>query len=368
MDLPRDPGWAFAAIAAACLAAADAPATAQADAAQQSPARLTVLTKQAEPFVIRGEDGEWSGISIELWRRVAEEIGATTTYGEATLEEMLDSVALGEADAAIAAITITPDREERVDFSHPYHTAGLGIAVNSAGGASAWLNLFRAVVSPQFLQTLGALVAVLLVAGLLVWLFERRSNREQFGGGLVRGIGAGFWWSAVTMTTVGYGDKAPQTLGGRLVALVWMYTSVIIIAAFTGGLASALTVGTLSGKVQGVDDLPNARVGVVEGTIAAESLTEEGISARRYGSLDDALAALDAGRLDAVVHDAPILRWAVRRADSRDVSVLAEEFRRQGYGVALPEGSALREQVNRAILEVVSSPTWSDTVRRYVGR
>ena len=66
-------------------------------------------------------------------------------------------------------------------------------------------------------QVVMALSFVLLLAAFGVWLFERKANAEQFGGSPARGLGAAFWWSAVTMTTVGYGDKAPQTKGGRLV-------------------------------------------------------------------------------------------------------------------------------------------------------
>ena len=43
--------------------------------------------------------------------------------------------------------------------------------------------------------------------GSLIWLAERRRNAEQFAEPLA-GIGSGMWFALVTLTTVGYGDKA----------------------------------------------------------------------------------------------------------------------------------------------------------------
>jgi len=48
------------------------------------------------------------------------------------------------------------------------------------------------------------------------------------------------------MTTVGYGDKSPITAAGRLVALVWMFSSIIIISLITGAFATAMTVHQLT--------------------------------------------------------------------------------------------------------------------------
>jgi len=49
-----------------------------------------------------------------------------------------------------------------------------------------------------------------------------------------------FWYSIVTITTVGYGDKTPITVGGKIVGLVLMGMGVIVMAAVTGQIASFL--------------------------------------------------------------------------------------------------------------------------------
>jgi voltage-gated potassium channel len=46
------------------------------------------------------------------------------------------------------------------------------------------------------------------------------------------------WWSAVTITTVGYGDKFPVTTEGRIIATVLMVTGVGLFGTFTAGVAS----------------------------------------------------------------------------------------------------------------------------------
>lgn len=328
--------------------------------------RLTIGTKEAPPFAMKGEDGTWRGISIELWRAVAEELGLSYEFEERTLEGLLDGVADGSLDAAIAAITITPEREETIDFSHPFFTTGLGIAVPKGGGA-AWWAVLRQAFSIEFLQVVASLALVLLVAGLLLWLFERRRNADQFESG-IRGVGSAFWWSAVTMTTVGYGDKAPVTLGGRIVALVWMFTAVIIISSFTASIASSLTVNQLGGMVEGLEDLPTVRTGAAGPSTATAFLTEAGISFRAYDTPEAGLADLASGRVEAFVYDVPILQYIARSKFQGEIDVLSETLDRQDYGVALPFDSPLREPVNLAILRYIGTPAWDNLRTRYLGR
>jgi len=327
---------------------------------------LILGTKEAAPFSMKGEDGQWQGISIDLFERIAAEHGWRYEYRELPLADLLQGVEDGTLDAAVAALTITPEREAVMDFSHPFKSSGLGIAVTK--DAKAGLRyIVRGLFSSGFWKVLCTLTLILLVAGTLVWLFERRRNPEEFGDGLLRGLGHAFWWSAVTMTTVGYGDKSPRSLGGRIVALVWMFTSVIIISGFTAAIASSLTVGSMGSMVEGPEDLPRVRVTTLGGTTSADYLRNEQIRFQTAPTVEEAVALLAAGDTDAVVYDAPILQYLCQSKTPGRLTVLAKTFQRQDYGIALPPGSPLREPLNQAILEQLRSPWWQDVLYRYLG-
>jgi polar amino acid transport system substrate-binding protein len=342
-------------------------ASAGAQPATSAATTLVVGTKEAPPFAMKAADGTWSGLSIELWRDIAREEGYDFELRETDVPGLITGVSSGQMDLAVAALTITPEREAALDFTHPFHVSGLGIAV-PAGGAARVLPILSQFLSVRFLRVVIGLAILLFAVAILVWLFERRRNPEQFGGGAVHGIGAGFWWSAVTMTTVGYGDKSPVTVGGRLVALVWMFTALIVISSFTAAITAALTVGSLTGRVRGPDDLADVRVGTVPETTSASYLDWRQLPYASYDSIDDALAALTREEIDAVVYDAPILRYEVRRGFNDQLSVLASTFERQYYGIALPSGSPLREPLNRAVLAHIATPEWQSTLQRYLGQ
>jgi ABC-type amino acid transport substrate-binding protein len=310
--------------------------------------------------------GEWEGITIELWNRIADRLGLEYEFVETDLAGLLAGVADGQLDAAAAALTVTPEREISVDFSHPFHTTGLSIAVR-AGEKGAYWRLLEAFLSPRFLKVVAVLAVVLLACGVAIWLVERKRNPGQFGGSVISGIASGFWWSAVTMTTVGYGDKAPTTFLGRLVAIVWMFTAIIVISSFTAAIASALTVSQLASPVQGPGDLPNVRVGSVANSTSATFLQDERVSFRAFADPGAGMAALAADEIDAMVYDAPILRYLVQTQFAGTLRVLPATFARQDYGIALRHASSLREPVNRALLTEITRPEWQDVMYKYLG-
>ncbi len=344
-------------------------AAAQSQAVKPTEAKpvLKVATKVAPPFAMKGEGGKWSGLAVELFEEVARNLSRDVKWSDAgTTADLIKAVEGGSADVGIAAVTITSEREKAVDFSHSYYDSGLTIAVARNQGSGVF-DILKALASPAFLATVGMLGLLLLATGGLVWFVERKNNREQFDDDPVKGIGDGFWWSAVTMTTVGYGDKAPITPLGRAIAVVWMFAALILTAVFTAQLASSLTVGQISGPVSGLADLPRARVGVVSKSASIEYFQDRFIRTRSFSDVTKGLDALAAGRIDAFVHDEPILKYTVSRDYADKVDILPQLFEPQDYGIVLPPGSDLREPLNQALLEVKSSARWPAIKGKYFG-
>lgn len=75
---------------------------------------------------------------------------------------------------------------------------------------------------------------IFLATALLVWVFEVNTN-EQF-----TTFVDSLWWSIVTFSTTGYGDKVPQTLAGRLVAVLTILFGIGGTSLLSGALASWL--------------------------------------------------------------------------------------------------------------------------------
>ena len=327
---------------------------------------LVVGTKEAAPFAMKNADGAWTGISIDLWRRIAEEKKIRYRLVETeTVPQLIEGVAAGKFDVAVAALTVTAAREEILDFSAPFYTTGLGIAVAS-GGLANWAPVFRALTSFNFLQSVFALIGLALLVGLVVWLFERRSN-EEFGGSVAKGLSSSVWWTTVAMTQRGIGQAGPRTMPGRFIAMLWMVGSIIALAVFTAGITSAITVRQLQGNVQGVTDLSQVKVGAVAGSSTEEALARIRTTFTPYPNARDGLQALRARQIDAFVYDRPLMAWIVSQDFRSSIQILDATFDPQNYAFAMPPGSPLRKSLNVAILHAVQSRWWDDTLFRYIG-
>lgn len=336
---------------------------------------LRVATREVPPFAMLDEQGNWSGITISLLDEVQAEIEDKANCQNVVdfelidmgLDEMFEAVEKSEVDLAAAAITVNFDREKRFDFSHPYYSSGLGIAVALGDQQVGFVDLVLSILSPTFLKILAGLLVTMLVVAFLLYFFERRANRDDFGGGAVRGIASGVWWSAVTLTTVGYGDKVPKTAPGRMIGLVWMFSGLFIIASFTAAVTSALTVTQLRSRISGPADLARVRVASVKDSTSTRYLHDRRIRYRGYDDVQAAVDALEAGKCDAVLYDAPILRYLVHQQHPDTIRVLDPVFDRQDYAIALPPDSRLREIVNRAVLRATSSPQWEEALTDLLG-
>ena len=329
---------------------------------------LRVGTKPFAPFSFV-QEGQYIGFSIDLWREVAKELELEyELYGEKTVVDLLNSVSSKNTDVAIAGITITAEREETVDFSHSFFESGLQILVPIDSQASSINTFVWLIFSPILLKTIGVLLAVVIISAHLLWFFEKEKNPEMFPKEYLKGIWEACWWSVVTVVTVGYGDKAPIGVAGRIIAIIWMFTGVLLISYFTASVSSALTVQQLKTSIQKLEDLNGKRVATVKGSTAAQYLADRPIKKVEFELVEEAFKSLEESEVDAIVYDSPVLQNYAAQDGVGKARVVGSTFERQSYGIALKTNSPYREQINLALLKLEENGTYDEIYRKWFGK
>ncbi|MFC9929970.1 potassium channel family protein [Streptomyces sp. NPDC127190] len=94
----------------------------------------------------------------------------------------------------------------------------------------------RARMAPQIRLTtyvVGSVIGLLMFGSLAVLSVERDSPH-----GNIKTLGDAVWWSFTTMTTVGYGDHAPTTGLGRMIAVGLMLSGIALLGVVTANIAA----------------------------------------------------------------------------------------------------------------------------------
>ena len=126
----------------------DSPTTGATDEPTEEPGFTTleegILTVGSDipypPFEIR-EGDELSGFDIDLIREIASRLGLETEIIDTGFVGIFAQLAAGSFDVVIAASTITPEREETVNFSDPYYLSNQALAVQTGSGITGVADL-----------------------------------------------------------------------------------------------------------------------------------------------------------------------------------------------------------------------------------
>jgi ABC-type amino acid transport substrate-binding protein len=221
--------------------------------------------------------------------------------------------------------------------------------------------------SLQFFRIVLFLLMILFVFGTILWVVERKQNRRQFRRGLA-GIFDGLWWSAVTMTTVGYGDKAPKSRLGRIIAIVWMFTAIIAISGFTGTIASSLTVQSLGRNIEDLEDLRNSKmIGSVHASSSEAFLRSNDIEINLlYENVEESLLALSAQDIEILLYDKTVLDYFISRLQLNNKVVLhSVNFNEQYRSFFLPKNSPHLSWINPLLVRTINEATWQELLNKY---
>ncbi len=319
---------------------------------------------QIQPFVIKN-NGQYSGFEIDIWNKIKHRIGKEAILSEFKFKDLLPTLEKGEIDIAFAAISLAPERETKIDFSHSTFNSGLHILVPNQKKLS-FGTIIKSILTRELGSILVLLIGFVIIAGNAIWLAERNGG-GTLSGKYIPNILNSIWWSIVTIATVGYGDYTPVTLAGRLIGMVIILSGLAIFGLYIGQITSSITLSRLRTNISDKNDLRGKRVATVEHTIAVGVLENLHASVVPCSIITDAYEKLDRGDIDAVVFDAPVLLYYANNAGKGKVTVVGGLFAKNDYAFAITQNSELREQINRAILELYDNGEYQHIYKKWFG-
>ncbi len=323
---------------------------------------LRVATVTRPPFSMV-ENGVETGFSLDLWAALVADMGRTSSVDRVEqFNDMLSMIENGEADAAIANISITAAREADFDFSQPIFESGLQIMVH---GDAASPSIFSALFSKDILLAIALSFGVLFGGGLLMWRFER-GQEGYFDMPAKKAAFPAFWWALNLVVNGGFEERVPRSVFGRLFGVLLVVSSLFVVSLVVAKITATLTVAEIQSTVNSVNDLYGKKVGTTRGSTASTYLDNRDLRHKSYDDLASLLAAFESGALDAVVFDAPILAYYVNTSDG-DAALAGPVFLRENYGIVLPSGSPLAEPLNQSLLRLRENGAYDGIYRKWFG-
>ncbi len=327
---------------------------------------LLVGYTTAPPFIV--QEGELlEGINIWLWERTAADLNLNYKLVPMGFREMLDALKSGEIDVSINPLTVTSERSKAFEFTNSYYAAHSTIAISEATAFEKLTGFLKNFFNQDFLKGLAVLLFIIFWFGLLGWYFERKQNPEHFRNS-GSGIWDGMWWSAVTLTTVGYGDKAPKTKMGKITALVLMFGGLLFISGLTASIASSLTVNQLSGSPEGFMAFKERKVGTIDNSGAMEYLNKHFFKdVNGYSGVVPGLQDLKDGNITAFMYDEPILKYRIQEdAELMNLQILPVKFDVQFYAFGIAtKWAELEKEISQQILSITETQEWEVVLNEF---
>jgi ABC-type amino acid transport substrate-binding protein len=348
-------------IAAAFLLAATQPL-------ESAPLRVGIHEKP--PYAIKNEDGTWSGLSVAVWKNAASVTGVDFVLVEVPYEDLIEGIAANRIDASIGETEVNPHAQKIVDFTQPFLLSSIGVAINNVGWSHAARIALGELASPSIILITGGIFVAMFAVSILIWLVERHHHAGHFQRGIT-GLGSAIWFSAVTMTTVGYGDKTPTTPIGRVIAIFWMLFGVLLVSGFTATVTASMSASRISGSISSTGDIHQLTCGTLKGSLSEELCRNFGINTFGYETVEEALVALHNKKVEAVVADKNTLRYMKRTLGRKDTPIrfnIADITLRDGFlAIPMRKDHPDFDKINQALLEFTSSPAWQAVINQWLG-
>ncbi|XP_029028786.1 glutamate receptor 1-like isoform X3 [Betta splendens] len=369
-----------------------------------------MLKKNHEQFI--GND-KYEGYCAELASEISKHVGFTyrlelvrdSKYGARDTATkmwngMVGELVYGQADMAVAPLTITLVREQVIDFTKPFMSLGISIMIKKPTKSKPGVFSF---LDPLAYEIWMCIVFAYIGVSVVLFLVSRFSPYEWQGDDSDEedeapptssserspefspaqnqqkdketpehtndfGIFNSLWFSLGAFMQQGC-DISPRSLSGRIVGGVWWFFTLIIISSYTANLAAFLTVERMVSPIESAEDLAK-QTEIAYGTLEGGS-TKDFFSRSKIAVFEKMWSYMRGADPSVFVHSTSDGVMRVRKSKGKYAYLLESSMNEyieqrkpcdtmkvggnldsKGYGVATPKGSPLRIPVNLAVLKL----------------
>ncbi|WP_165021215.1 transporter substrate-binding domain-containing protein [Dysgonomonas sp. ZJ279] len=315
------------------------------------------------PFVMVEEDGWYSGMAIDLWEMVENQLHLSTEYVVYnSLESLIKALQSGEIEIAVTNLTVTYDRAQIIKFSFPWYDAGLRIMVKDDQKGTLWDEMKR---NGQLHSYLWIILIIVIITFLLTVFFRYKdpSYPKKWSDGIALSL-------YTLMVAVKTGALEAKELGwiGHVMSVIWMLFGIGLVAYVTSTITSSMTKITLTSEISTLYDLPGKLVGVEVGGVEEQYLATMSIRTLPYDNIMDAAEGLVNDKVHAVVGDAPVLEYWVHTNGGKNIKVAGNLFHPDKYAFAAnKKHSDLMDRISVELIKLYDLGKIKELKDRYLG-
>uniref|UniRef100_A0A3Q3MLU4 Glutamate receptor n=1 Tax=Mastacembelus armatus TaxID=205130 RepID=A0A3Q3MLU4_9TELE len=335
---------------------------------------LRITTIKQEPYTV-SKGTQLEGFCMDLLSEVAKKLGfkyrvqlvKDGSYGRqdenGNWNGMIGEVMRGEADLAIAPLTLTAAREKVVGMTKPFMQTGISILLRKDISEETGLFDF---LTPFTVETWVGLLIAYLGTAACIFIAARLSpcewsqpQSEQNRFSLLHSL----WYTAGALTLQGAGPH-PSALSGRVICCSWWLFTIVLLACYFCNLSSSKSSESTHLTVKGFEDLANQEMieyGCLAGssTLAFFKNSNNPVYRRIYehmersksfvSSVDEGVRRAKEGNF-AFIGESVSLDLAVAR--HCELVRAHEVIGMRGYSIATALGSSLIKNFSVAILQL----------------
>jgi ABC-type amino acid transport substrate-binding protein len=327
--------------------------------------KLIVGVLHDPPYIIKEKDGQWSGINVDIWKAVAQDLKVDYEFREMTFESLLEALVKKKIDLSIEAFFVLSERERQIDYASFLGYAKLGLAALPEKIQHPWWTAVAIVFSWGSLKIMGILFLCLCVLGFILWFVERKNNPDHFGGKMLKGIGSGIYWVGSTLASGVCFGVALKSFPARIIGLVWMFLCAIALSAMIASLTNAISENRAKVDTVADEQLRHMTLGGLNGSAETIALKKLGGKYKLYDKEEDALDGVLKGEIDGFLYDAITLHYYKDNDYKDKITVYQTDFKRYFFAFGLPRNSPLLKTINVSLLSLMEKPDWGFLLKRY---